>query len=183
MTRNRFQNAQSPGRDAEQWQSDRQTASQLFFERLGLLQYLGTAEQHTILSHACARLMSVHQAFNNFYNEPPFAGRIKELSAQVAVPESCQHEFVEAIVTCECGNEYGVCRAALSDYWSMVSSFSPREIDIMLGLPKSKTIFGNRYRLNRSIRDRYSTLLREHIDAASVPTKRQSEYNNYVQSK
>ncbi len=161
-------------------QNDRQIASQAFFEKVGLLKYLGTAEQHTILSHACSRLMSVHQAFNNFYNEPPFAARLKELSEQVAVPESCQHEYVEAIITCAVGNEYGVCRAALPDYRSLISSFSPREVDIALSLHNSKTVFGNRYKLNSKCRKRYAKLLVDCIDPESVSTKRRSVYNRLI---
>jgi hypothetical protein len=39
----------------------------------------------------------VHNGFNNFYNEPPFADRLAGLAAQYRVPESAQYEFVEAV--------------------------------------------------------------------------------------
>jgi hypothetical protein len=161
-------------------ESDRQTASQLFFEQMGLLSYLGTVEQHTIVSVACARLMSVHQAFYNFYNEPPFAERLQELSNQVAVPASCQNEFVTVVVTCAVGNEYGICRAALPTYASLISNFSPKEVAIMLDLPKSKTIVGHRIRENQQCQNKFAELLRERVDIATVPTKSQSDYKKWI---
>jgi len=160
-------------------ETDRQAASRSFFEGLNLLSYLGTAEQHTVISIACGRLLSVHQAFNNFYNEPPFADRLEELASQIAVPPSCQNEFVDAVVTCAVGNGYGICRAAAPTYASLISNFSPREVAIMLSLPKSKTIVGNRIRQVLRCRNKYKQLLRDCVDAASVPTKSQAEYNKW----
>ena len=49
-------------------------ASQQFFERLGLISLLGDTEVHSLITSAAKNLLSVHNAFNNFYNEPPFAG-------------------------------------------------------------------------------------------------------------
>ena len=161
-------------------ETDRQTASQKFFEHLSLLSYLGTAEQHTVISVACARLISVHQAFNNFYNEPPFADRLEELSSQITVPPSCKNEFVNSVVTCAVGNEYGICRAAAPTYASLISNFSPREVAIMLSLPKSKTIVGRRIRKTQHCRTKYAQLLRERVDVASVPPRSQAEYNKWM---
>ena len=66
----------------------RHKASQQFFEKLGMLALLGEHEVHSLLSNACKRLLAVHQSFDNFYNEPPFAERLLQLSGQVATPDT-----------------------------------------------------------------------------------------------
>lgn len=161
-------------------ETGRKTASQVFFEQLGLLGFLGSAEQHTIISYACTRLLSVHQAFNNFYNEPPFADRLNELSMQTAVPASCQNEYVTVVATCAVGNEYGVCREACPTYEAMIRNFSPKEVAILLELPKSKTVVGRRIRENARCKNRYSQILRSCINSGSIPTKFQTEYRKWT---
>src|SRR5438270_12012703 len=76
---------------------DRHIASQEFFGKLGLLNLLNEMERHNIVVSACGRLMSVHQAYDNFHNEPPFAERLYELTAQIAVPETAKKEFVKTV--------------------------------------------------------------------------------------
>src|SRR5215471_6007823 len=60
----------------------RHTASQQFFERLGLLDVLNESERHTVISRAVRNMWQIHQSLNNFYNEPPFAHVLKALSEQ-----------------------------------------------------------------------------------------------------
>jgi hypothetical protein len=96
---------------SSQGETDRHAASQTFFTKLGLAELLSDAELHTLIATACKRLMQVHQNYNNFYNETPFAERLLELSEQVAIPDSAKTEFVETVVTCSVGNPYGTCRA------------------------------------------------------------------------
>jgi hypothetical protein len=76
----------------------RHKASQRFFEQLGILALLGNAELHSLITGASANLLSVHNAFNNFYNEPPFAARLAGLAAQNRIPETAQHDFVTAVI-------------------------------------------------------------------------------------
>ena len=85
----------------------RQTKSRLFFEQLGLLDLLDMSERHVIVSNACRNLMRVHQAWDNFHNEPPFAERLSEVVSKQQVPDTAKAEFVETVVTCSVGNEYG----------------------------------------------------------------------------
>jgi hypothetical protein len=75
----------------------RSNASLQFFENLGLLSLLGDAELHAIFTTASQNLLAVHNAMNNFYNEPPFARRLAEIMSGSAVPSSAQHAVVEAI--------------------------------------------------------------------------------------
>ncbi|BDA13706.1 hypothetical protein KAM339_022470 [Aeromonas caviae] len=91
----------------------RHTASLQFFEKIGSLILLNESEQHVIFSRATERLWNVHNGMNNFYNEPPFAERLLELSQQGAVPETVQEQFVQTVVCCNIGNGYGVSWAAV----------------------------------------------------------------------
>jgi hypothetical protein len=153
----------------------RHVASQQFFERLGLISLLGETELHSLITTAARNLMSVHNSFNNFHNEPPFADRLAGLASQNRVPESAQHEFVEAVVTAATGNQYGTSHAALSAYHKMIRSFSPGEVRVMLDLPNSRSLVGNRIRVHTNCAARFKELVAL-LDPSSVPTQSKGEY-------
>ena len=157
---------------------ERHRASQILFEKSGLLSLLGESEKHSLISHACKKLFSVHQAFDNFYNEPPFAERLLELTSQVAMPSTAKSEMVEVVVTCAVGNPYGVSKVALSYYEEIVKNFSPEEISIMLRLPKSNTIVGKRIGVYKHCRDNFIELVKL-IDEESVPTRIKTVYERW----
>ena len=100
--------------------TQRHSASQQFFEKLGLISLLSEAERHSVLSKAARQLSNVHLAMNNFYNEPPFAERLMNLSNVEAIPETIQEQFVETVVGCYIGNGYGVSHAAIPFYETMI---------------------------------------------------------------
>jgi hypothetical protein len=154
---------------------DRQKASQSFFERLGLLSLLGDLERHAVISGACKQLIGVHQGWDNFYNEPPFASRLLQLSEQFAIPDSAKSEFVSTVVTCGAGNLYGLSLAAYPSYEAMIRRFSPREVAIMLDLPTGKTLLAERMRQNATVATRYRRLVAL-IDEKSVPRSHQRLY-------
>jgi hypothetical protein len=154
-------------------------ASQQFFEKLGLLGLLGAAERHALISNACKKLLSVHNAFDNFYNEPPFAERLVNIAGQGAVPDTAKQELVEAVVTCAVGNAYGTSRAAYHYYARVIQAFSPAEIDIMLALPRSKTIVGNRIRSYKRCEAAYRQIV-SLIDPVSVPTKAKKTFEEWT---
>lgn len=157
----------------------RHKASQQFFERLGLIGLLGDAEVHALITSAAKKLLSVHNGFDNFYNEPPFASRLAGLAAQNRVPESAQYEFVEAVVTCAIGNTHGVSRAAMPSYQEMIRSFSPAEIGIMLKIPDRRSIASNRIRVSRECREGFKELIRL-LDPASIPTPVRAAYGKWT---
>ena len=160
----------------------RHKASLLFFQRLGLIDLLGDSEIHAIITSAARNLLRVHNGWDNFYNEPPFAERLMEITQNTAVPESAQGAFVEAVVTCGVGNTYGVSRGALGSYQKMVRRFSPREIKIMLTLPEPGTIVAGRIRTSEKCRARFSNLVGL-LDENSVPTSARSAYAIWLPSK
>lgn len=153
----------------------RHKASQQFFEKLGMLALLGEHEVHSLLSNASKRLMAVHQAFDNFYNEPPFAERLLQLSKQAAIPDTVKEEFVTTVVTCAIGNPYGVSNAAVPDYQKMIKGFSPGEVEIMLSLPTTKTIVGERLKQYAACKTRFKNLV-DLIDPSTVPAKAGAAY-------
>lgn len=158
----------------------RHTASLQFFERLGLLTLLNEAEQHAVFFKAVERLWNVHNGMNNFYNEPPFAERVLELTTNGAVPETEQEHFVHTVACCHVGNGYGVCNAAISDYEKMIRSFSPREVATLIALANSaQTILGHRLSAYSSCRRRFALTLKL-IDPASVPAKSKAAYDRYL---
>ena len=156
----------------------RHKASQVFFERLGLISLLGEREVHSMVTIAARNLLRVHDGWDNFYNEPPFAERLAEIVRGIAIPESAQSNFVEAVVTCGVGNLYGVSRGALMHYQAMVKSFSPRAIDIMLRLPAATCVVATRLKMSADCKKRFAGLV-QLIDEGSVPTVVRTEFDRW----
>lgn len=157
----------------------RHKASQNFFERLGLLSLLGESEIHSLVTSASRNLLSVHDAYNNFYNEPPFAERLASLASQYRIPETAQYEFVSSVVTCAIGNPWGVSIAALPHYEKMIRSFSPQEIRIMLQLPDEPTIINSNINHHIRCKTKFAELV-QLIDPSSVPTPARSRYEYWL---
>jgi hypothetical protein len=156
------------------------TASLQFFEKLSLLTLLNESEQHAVFHRAIERLWNVHNAMNNFYNEPPFAERLLELSQQGAVPETVQELFVQVVVCCNVGNGHGVSNAATPSYDQIIKSFSPREIATMIRLAASpENHLGRRVGDKISCRQRFKQNL-SLIDSASVPSGVKTEYEKFI---
>lgn len=159
---------------------EKHTASLQFFERLGLFGLLNESEQHVVFSRAIERLWTVHNAMNNFYNEPPFAERVLELSHQGAVPETIQDGFVQTIVCCRIGNGYGISNAAVYYYDELIKGFSPREVaDLIRAAKDRKSILGRRIADVGSCRRNFKIVLKL-IDAASVPNSVRADYDYFL---
>jgi hypothetical protein len=159
---------------------DKHTASLQFFEKLGLLSLLNESEQHVVFSRAIDRLWNAHNGMNNFYNEPPFAERLLEVSQQGAIPETIQDHFVQTVVSCRIGNGYGISNAAVSYYNDIIRGFSPREVATLIrsAITRSTTI-GRRVSNNGSCRRNLKAVL-ELIDAASIPSGVKADYDRLV---
>jgi hypothetical protein len=160
-------------------QPKRQEASRAFFQKLALLALLSQTERHSIISGAARRLMTVHLEWNNFYNEPPFATRLLELSAQAGIPETAQAEYVLTVAVCGAGNPYGVSVAAVPSYQAMVRGFSPREIKILLDLPQQQNRLSARLGGNPSCRRRFKELVAL-VEPASVPISSQALHKKWT---
>lgn len=158
----------------------RHTASLQFFEKLGLLMFLNETERHGVFYRSIERLWNVHNGMNNFYNEPPFAERLLELSQQGAVPETVQDSYVQTICCCFIGNGYGVSWAAAPSYEQMIKGFSPKEIASMIRSASSaENSLGRRVQNSGSCRQRFKLAL-AFIDPASVPNGVKTEYEKHI---
>jgi len=158
---------------------ERHVASQQFFEKLHLLELLGESERHSLISNACKKLYSVHQAFDNFYNEPPFAERVLQLSSQGAIPNTAKDELVSTVVTCAVGNPYGISNAAYPYYQKIIQNFSPAEVAIMLKLPATNTIVAQRIKFYPKCKESFKKVVRL-LNPASVPTITRAAYDYWL---
>ncbi|MEA2017362.1 MAG: hypothetical protein U9N59_02845 [Campylobacterota bacterium] len=158
--------------------TEKHVASQLFFEKLGLLELLGDTEHHALISNACKRLWGVHQSMDNFYNEPPFAERLLQLSTQGAIPKTAKEEYVTTIVGCSIGNQYGTSNSANIHYKKMIQNFSPDEIRIMLESTIENTLIKRRIEAYGRCRTKFKQLACL-IDRTSVSTTVQKTYEHW----
>ena len=101
------------------------------------------------------------------------------LASQSAVPNSVKPELVETIVTCAVGNPYGISNAAFPHYKKAIKAFTPAEIEIMLSLPKTKTVVGNRIRTYKKCEQSYRYLV-SLIESSSVPIKVKKKYSQWI---
>jgi hypothetical protein len=160
--------------------AQRHAISQQFFEKIGLLNLLNESEKHTLISKAINQLWNVHQEWNNFHNEPPFAERLAELVRQGSLPVTIQEEFVEKVVGCYIGNGNGISWKADSFYEEMIREFSPKEIQHMVEIPrKNSSIVAHRINSQTSCRKRFQEALKL-IDASSVPDAVRVNYENFL---
>lgn len=154
---------------------ERMKASRIYFQKLNLLDLLTGTEKHSIIRAACSALFRVHQGFDNFYNEPPFAKNLYELTAHTRIPPTTQEEYVQTVSTCYVGNPYGVSHAAIPYYTKMIENFSPKEIEILLEIPRSNTIVADRIKNNANCLSRYFEAL-ELIDDDSFNEPQRIKY-------
>ena len=155
---------------------DRTKASRAYFQKLELLDLLTGSEKHSIIRAACSSLFKVHQGFDNFYNEPPFAKNLYELTAKTRIPASTKEEYVQTVATCYVGNPYGVSHAAVPYYKKMIENFSPKEIELLLEIPRSNTIVANRIKSYPNCCNRYFQAL-ELIDEDSFNEPQRIKYD------
>lgn len=136
-------------------------ASYVFVEQLALLQYLPDSELHTLISSVCESLYTVHLGMNNFYNEAPFARRLCEIVSVSKVPSITKSVFVETVMTCAIGNEYGTAFSAEGYYVKIIKNFSPAEIELSLEMATDAK--GNRVGRRVSLHPRCRVKLKEYL--------------------
>ena len=156
----------------------RMKASRDFFTKVALIQHLDSVEQHVIIEAAAQRLLNVHNGFNNFHNEPPFAEHLFNIVSQTAVPQSLRKKYVSIVVRCATGNPYGASTAALPTYQKLYQRFSPAEIVVVLELA-SNGMFARELGMHHAMNQRYLHRLRW-IAPTSVPQRYQQIYAQLV---
>lgn len=161
-----------------QGKTDKHAASQIFFEKLGLLELLGESEHHALISNACKRLWGVHQSMDNFYNEPPFAERLLQLSIQGSIPKTAKKEYVYTVIGCAIGNQYGVSNNAYVSYEKMIQNFSPNEVQIMFEALGEDNMISRRVGSYRKCRMKFQQISCL-IDSTTVSTKVRKTYQEW----
>lgn len=159
----------------------RMKASRIFFQKLEILDLLTDIERHSIIKNACDSLLRVHQGFDNFYNEPPFAKNLYSITQAAKTPDSTKAEFVEAVVTCFVGNPYGVSHAAVPYYRKMIENFSPKEIEVLLDIPIRGAIVAGRIKVYPNCRQRYIQAL-DLLNEKSLSVSQKSRVDKLKQS-
>ncbi len=134
-------------------------ASLQFFEELGLISLLDNLEGHNIFFKAVERLWRVHNGSDNFYNELPFAEHLLEILEHSPVPESVREHYVQTVVCCFIGDEYGHSMAAEPIYEKIIRNFGRDEVGLMMKLAsKEGSILKNRL-VDYSCRERFKEIL------------------------
>lgn len=140
-----------------------------FFFKLNLVGYLSDAEQVSIVKKVIQALYNAHNNMYNFYNEPPFAEKLMELTKSMVIPAIVRKEYVHTVVVCYVGNRYGVSTAAIEYYEAMIRSFNGRDIDILLKLCNEDNLLSNRVNNYPNCLARYQDAVRL-LDQKSVAT-------------
>ena len=153
----------------------RHIASQRFFGLLLLLDLLDDTEKHSLISNAAKRLMAVHQAYDNFYNEPPFAQRMAEITTGISVPATAREEYVSTVVACAIGNQYGSSNAAQLYYEKMVKAFTPGEVEALFIVFTKTNLITTRLNNFKRCRLAMKDLIKN-IDEQSVGVKYKNNY-------
>lgn len=161
-------------------EAGRHGASTEFFRELGILEYLNEHEKHQLIHKSCRSLLSAHLGFNNFYNEPPYAERLFEVSQQIKIPDSIKSEFVLVNTMGAIGNGYGVSVAAYSFYEKMIKNFSPKEVGIMFEMISTiDSRLHNRLKMNKSCQENFKRIV-QFLDSQTVPPMWKNIYQDWL---
>ena len=162
-----------------QGKNEKLTASRMFYQQTESLTYLNESEKNIIFINAIRNLENVHNQYNNFYNEPPFANYLFLLTKQSGVPDTVKREFVAVVVECSTGNGYGVSNVADIYYIDMVKNFSPAEIKLMIEMYENNAHFKFKLQTYSNCMVKYKELLKM-ISPLSVPKSLLSKYEDFI---
>lgn len=109
-----------------------------FLREMNLTSHLSESEKILIFQKAIGNLSRAHDGMNNFYNEPPFAERLLEITTQIKpVPELVKGEHIKTLLTCYFGNSYGTSTSATPFYTAMFQNLTPKELEYLLNILKN----------------------------------------------
>jgi len=115
-----------------------------FLELVDGLAYLPPDRLALEISTVLDTLMSVHNGWHNFYNEPTPARQLQRLvPASGEVPSNVVKKYVKTVTMCRIGNGYGISWAAQPIYDDLISRFSDKHVFWFINLVRD-TEFGSR---------------------------------------
>ena len=106
----------------------RKEAAKEFLQIVSGLNYLPEDTQVVELTEKINNLLTAHNGFNNFHNEPAHAKALfNSVPNTGQVPEAVKYNFVKTILMCYIGNGYGVSVAAYNYYEQLIARFHDNE--------------------------------------------------------
>lgn len=161
---------------------DKIGTSRAFFRRLEIIDLLDDREKHAIINKSCKLLENIHFSYNNFYNEPPLAEELYNITKGTEVPKTIKKYFVETVLICYIGNRYGVSTGAVDYYREIIKNFSPMEIGYLLTLQEDSDEI--KYLVNnyRNCKDRFIEGLGL-INKKSMSPQQKALYNKIIKDK
>jgi len=128
-----------------------------FLDLVNGLAYLPSSRLEFETSTALDTLMTAHNGYNNFYNEPPPARQLQRLiPASGKVSLNVSKKYVKTVVMCRIGNGYGISLAAEPVYDDLIGRFSDKHIYWFISLGHDAE-FSSRLRLGKCP-ERYQAL-------------------------
>ena len=116
--------------------------SRSFIVEIGQGNSLTDSEKISTYDKAIKNLQSAHFAPNNFYNEPPFAERLLEVSEQIIpIPEEVISSYLIVNLYCFLGNSYGVSWNAVPFCERMLKGLTPKGIEYLIAILHDNTEF------------------------------------------
>ncbi len=116
--------------------------SRRFIVEIGQGNSLTDSEKISTYDKAIKNLQSAHFAPNNFYNEPPFAERLLEVSEQIIpIPEEVISSYLIVNLYCFLGNSYGVSWNAVPFCERMLKGLTPKGIEYLIAILHDNTEF------------------------------------------
>ncbi len=95
--------------------------------------YLPEVERTAELAQALDDLMSAHEGWNNFYNEPPVARRLLNLVGHYgSVPTQLRQRYVLDLVYVFLSNGHGIANSADPQYRELIQQFDEPQASIAL---------------------------------------------------
>lgn len=135
---------------------------------LGGLEYLPEDLKALQLDDALDRLETVHNTFNNFYNEPAYARQLEALVGQHgSIPKNITHKYVETLVYVFLTNGNGIANNAEPAYLRLIDKFDITQIvTAVLAFRNAKISSRLQFTL---CSEKYNEMLRRLRSKASLP--------------
>ncbi|WCJ60722.1 hypothetical protein NXS98_06230 [Fontisphaera persica] len=139
-----------------------------FLALVGGLQYLPEDLKAVQLEEVLTRLLTVHNAMNNFYNEPAFAQELANLvGSHGAIPSIIAQKYVRTLVYVYLTNGNGVAWAAEPVYLKLIEQFDIAKA-MMAVLAFEDPTIASRLQF-KLCRDKYMELLTRMKQKAALP--------------
>lgn len=113
---------------------DRKKLAHEFLDLVDGLTYLPESERALEVSQAVQQLEQTHDGWDNYYNEPPAARKLRKyIGDDGVVPDQVNAEYVKVVTRCRIGRTCGIARAAVSTYDEMIDLFQEPQVRAFLG--------------------------------------------------